>query len=90
MLLSKHNIEHSIQYISQLWCSKIPKIIANKEQEDYLIWYYETQKNGPMKKCSCCQQLKPANSRFFSRNKTSKDGWYSLCKSCRNAKNKKN
>lgn len=89
MLKSKYNTQHSIQYISQLWTTKIPKIIAEKEQHDFLIWYYGTQEKGPMKRCSCCKQLKPANARFFSRNKTAKDGWYSLCKMCRNAKNAK-
>lgn len=89
MLKSKYNIQHSIQYISQLWTTKIPKIIAEKEQHDFLIWYYGTQEKGPMKRCSCCKELKPANARFFSRNKTAKDGWYSLCKMCRNAKNAK-
>ena len=31
LLLQKHNISHSIQYISSLWRNKIPKIIAEKE-----------------------------------------------------------
>jgi hypothetical protein len=31
MLLKKYNIHHSIQYISTLWCNKIPKMIAEKE-----------------------------------------------------------
>ena len=86
MLINKYNIQHSIQYISQLWTTKIPKIIAEKEQHDFLIWYYGTQEKGPMKRCSCCKELKPANARFFSRNKTAKDGWYSQCKVCRNTK----
>nr|DAG20838.1 MAG TPA: meiotic chromosome segregation protein [Caudoviricetes sp.] len=39
-----------------------------------------------MKKCSKCGQVKPANNLFFSKNKTSKDNWYSICKRCRNKK----
>ena len=38
------------------------------------------------KKCSRCGQMKPAHNRFFSKNSTSKDGWYSICKCCRNKK----
>ena len=87
MLLKKYNIHHSIQYISTLWCNKIPKMIAEKEQNDYLLWHYRYEGQGNWKKCSCCKELKLASSRFFSKNKTSKDGFYSICKQCRNKKN---
>lgn len=83
ILQQKHNISHSIQYISQLWRNKIPKIIAEKAQDEFLIQYYNTQAPEKLKRCSCCGQLKPASMRFFSKNKTSKDGWYSWCKECR-------
>ena len=86
MLLEKFGISHSIQYISALWRNKIPKIIAEYAQQEFLIWYYETQEQGPMKRCACCKQLKPANNKFFSHNKTAKDGWYAWCKVCRNTK----
>ena len=36
----KYNIKHCAEYISTLWRTKIPKIIADREKEDYLIWYY--------------------------------------------------
>ena len=86
MLVKNHGIHHSTQYISSLWRNKIPSLIAQKAQDEYLIWYYKTQEKGPLKKCACCGQKKPANGHFFSRNKTSKDGWYSWCKECRNKK----
>lgn len=84
----KYGEKHSLQYFSQLWCTKIPKIIAEQEQEDYLIWWHSVEKKAPLKTCACCKQKKPANARFFSRNNTSKDGWYSWCKKCRKNKNK--
>lgn len=87
MLSDKHNISHSIQYISQLWRTKIPKIIAEQEQHDYLIWYYTHEEPNALKTCSCCGEKKPANAHFFSRDSTSKDGWYSWCKMCRNKRN---
>lgn len=82
-------IKHSIEYISSLWRNKIPKLIAEQAKEDYIIWYYTTQEYGQWKKCSRCGQIKLAHNRFFSKNKTSKDGFYSICKDCRNAKTTK-
>lgn len=76
---------YSIEYISSLWRNKIPKLIAEEALEDFLKWQYRIN-NYPMKKCSKCGQLKPAHNQFFSRNKTSKDGLYSICKRCRNKK----
>jgi hypothetical protein len=86
LLYQKHNIKHSIEYISSLWRNKIPKLLAEQAQEDYLMWYYTEKEKGKWKKCSRCGQIKLAHSRFFSKNKTSRDGFYSICKECRNKK----
>jgi hypothetical protein len=86
LLYKAHGIKHSLEYISSLWRNKIPKLIAEQAEEDYLIWYYTTQEKGKWKKCSRCGQIKLAHNRFFSKNKTSKDGYYSICKCCRNKK----
>lgn len=86
LLEEKHGIKHSVEYISSLWRNKIPKLIAEQAQEDYLIWHYTMQEKGKWKRCSRCGQIKLAHNRFFSKNKTSKDGFYSICKACRNKK----
>lgn len=88
LLNQKHNVKHSVEYISSLWRNKIPKLLSEQAQEDYLIWYYTTQKKGKWKKCSRCGKIKLAHNKFFSKNKTSKDHFYSICKCCRNKKNK--
>ena len=80
---------HSIEYISSLWRNKIPKLIAQKAQDEFLMWYFTFQEKGKWKKCSRCGEIKLAHTRFFSVNKTSKDGFYSICKKCRNAKGRK-
>ena len=87
LLEQKYEIRHSVEYISSLWRNKIPKIIAEKAKEEYLIWYYTYVEKGQWKKCSRCGQIKLAHNKFFSKNKTSKDGYYSICKECRNKKN---
>lgn len=89
LLLAEYNTKYSVEYISALWRKKIPKVIAEKAKEDYIVWYYTNIERGQWKRCSKCGQVKLAHNRFFSKNNTSKDGFYSVCKSCRNAKNKK-
>lgn len=86
LLEKEFNQTHSVEYLSSLWRNKIPKMIAEKAKENYLMWYYTTQEKGKWKKCSRCGQVKLATNRFFSKNSTSKDGFYSICKQCRNEK----
>ena len=63
-------------------------MIAEKAQEDYLVWYYTNKERGKWKKCSCCGEIKLAHPFFFSKNSGSKDGYYSICKKCRNKTHK--
>ena len=88
LLAEKHDLHHTVEYISSLWRNKIPKILSEKAKEDYLIWYYTEVEYGTWKRCTRCGEVKLAHNRFFSKNNTSKDGWYSICKCCRNSKNK--
>ena len=86
MLNDEFGISYSVEYISSLWRNKIPKMLAEQAKEDYLIWYYTYVEYGKWKRCSKCGEVKLAHNRFFSKNNTSKDGWYSICKCCRNKK----
>lgn len=81
-------IKHTPEYISCLWRNKIPKMIASAAEDNWLSWYYLNVEKGVYKKCNRCGQTKLANNKYFSKNKTSRDGWYSICKECRNKKNK--
>ena len=88
LLQMEFGLTHSLEYISSLWRKKIPKLIASVAEDEYLNWYYTHIEKGKFKRCSRCGQVKLAHNKYFSKNKTSKDGFYSICKSCRNSKNK--
>ena len=86
-LQEEFGISHSPEYISSLWRNKIPKLIAAEAERQFLNHQFK-ELGLPFKKCSKCGQLKPAHNTFFSINNTSKDGWYSICKVCRNQKHR--
>lgn len=90
IIQQEFGIKHSVEYLSSLWCNKIPKLIASAAEDDYLNWHYLQEEHGVYKRCSHCGQIKLMNNKYFSKNKTSKDGFYSICKECRNAKSRKN
>ena len=88
LLEMTYGIRHSVEYISSLWRNKIPKLLAEQAKKDYLNWYYTNVEYGKWKKCSRCGQIKLANNKFFSKKKKKKKRFYSICKDCRNSKNK--
>ena len=88
-LMTRFQKTHSLEYISSLWRKKIPNLIASTAEDQLLDWHYREVEIGRFKKCSRCGQIKLAHNKYFSKNKTSKDGFYSICKECRNSKAKK-
>ena len=89
LLEEKYAVVHSIEYISTLWRKKIPNLIASLAEDEYLDWYYLEVEKGQYKKCGRCGQIKLAHNKYFSKNKTSKDGFYSICKNCRSQSGQK-
>lgn len=77
---------HTAEYYSTLWRKRIPRLIAETARNQYLEWYYSSKDRGSWKKCSRCGKIKLLNNVFFSKNTTSKTGYYSMCKDCRNHK----
>jgi hypothetical protein len=59
-------------------------MIASVAEDQFLDYYYLNIEKGSYKKCSKCGKIKLAINKYFSRNNTSKDGFYSICKDCRN------
>lgn len=86
ILSKKYKISYSFEYYSILWQRKIPSLIVKYAEEDFLDWYFTYKEKGDWKKCHKCGQNKLRMSRFFSRNKASSDGFYSVCKECRTKK----
>lgn len=84
LLEQEFGIKHSVEYLSSLWRNKIPKLISEQAEIDYLEWHYTFVERGKWKKCSRCGQIKLAHNKFFSKNNTSRDKFYSICKECRN------
>lgn len=83
ILQRDYSLTYTSEYISALWTNKIPKLMAKQAQEDFIEWYYLNNYRGLFKKCGRCQEYKPAHSFFFSKNCSSGDGFYSICKACR-------
>lgn len=86
LLAEKYGTTHSQEYISSLFRNKIPKLIAEKVSEQWLLWFYTYKAKAEWKTCTRCKETKLAHNRFFSKNKTAKSEYYSICKSCRNKK----
>lgn len=85
-LEAEFGICHSLEYISSLWRKKIPNLIASEAEDRFLNWYFTVVEKGNYKRCSRCGSIKLAHNKYFSKNSTSKDGFYSICKDCRNHK----
>ena len=85
-LKDEFGVTYSVEYISSLWKNKIPKMIAEEASNEWLEWHFTFEEKGKWKKCSRCGKVKLAHNNFFSKNSTSKDGFYSICKECRNQK----
>ena len=86
---TEFGVHHTVEYLSTLWRNKIPKLIAGAAEDELLSYHFLEKARGQYKKCSKCGQIKLASPKYFSKNKTSKDGFYSICKICRNKGRKK-
>lgn len=87
-LQERFGLSYSLEYLSSLWCQKVPRLLAAQATEDFLDTWYLNNEKGQYKRCSRCGQIKLAHPLYFSRNNTSRDHFYSLCKDCRRKKKK--
>lgn len=85
-LIEIFGVDHTQEYISSLYRNKIPQIIADAATEEWIDYMYMNKLKGTYKRCSRCKEIKLANNRNFSINRTSSSQFYSICKECRNSK----
>lgn len=83
-LQQNFGVKYSVEYISNLWRNKIPKAVADYAVSEFIDWYYTTQYRSHYKYCNRCGRNKLAHGKYFSKNPSSADGYYSICKECRN------
>ena len=88
LLYQTYGVRHSVEYISSLWRKKIPKLLVEKAKNDWLIYHFTFEERGQWKKCGRCGEIKLAHNNFYSKNKSSRDSYYSICKECRNKKSR--
>lgn len=89
LMRQTHNIERTQQYYSTLWRQKIPRVLAEVAQKEWLMWHFTNQVYSEWKRCSQCGEYKPIHPTFFDRNPSGKDGYYSICKDCRSVRRRK-
>ena len=46
LLNDEFGITYTVEYLSSLWRNKIPKMIAEKAKEEYLMWHYTYEEYG--------------------------------------------
>lgn len=85
-LIETFDVDHTEEYISSLYRNKIPQTIAAKASENWIDYIFMNKIKGNYKRCSRCKEIKLANNKNFSINKTSSSQFYSICKTCRNKK----
>lgn len=85
-LIEKYNKNYTVEYISYLYKHRIPSMIAFQYKKDWVEWFYTYKVKGNWKKCSRCGEVKLAHKFFYSKNTSSKDGFYTICKECRRKK----
>lgn len=88
-LLPKFGKTYTPEYISCIWRQKIPKLIAEEAKRRYLDYHFIEEERGKWKRCNRCGQIKLMHPLYFSKNCTSKDGFYSICKDCRKKRQSK-
>lgn len=86
ILEAETGTKYTPQWISSVWTTQAPRLIALAAQDEYLAWHFREKSKGKYKTCSRCKQIKLAMPRYFNKNPSASDGLYSQCKECRRKK----
>lgn len=75
-------IDKSQSKVNDAFNSLVDKV-ADKHEEIFEDYYFTYIARGTYKTCSKCGEVKLANERYFSPNPDSNDGFYSICRKCK-------
>lgn len=79
-------IAHELELLSTTINGRLKTIYKKIYKENERMWrkcIYNSKLRLKNKRCSKCKEELPATVEFFSENNMSKDGFYSICKTCR-------
>lgn len=79
----KYDLDMSVQTLSSMFTTRIPKAIVETYIEDRLDWVYTYKIKGLWKKCAKCNIVKLATNRYFANEPRGLLGLKGSCKKCR-------
>lgn len=85
-LIMNYGLKYSEEYLSTIYTKKIPRLIAQAAKEKEIMFPWSKYRPHLVKTCNRCGSTFPQHHYWWNRNKSSSDGWYSICKSCRKKK----
>lgn len=83
MARERHGVDRGPQYFANLWSRRIPHVVARRAQEEYVARHHAEMGYPHWRICTRCGRCKPAHPLYFTRNSSTGDGYYSICKECR-------
>jgi hypothetical protein len=78
----EYEIDLTEKRVSEIYNNIIPKMIVDTYIQEREDWIFTFKVKGTYKTCSKCKQVKLASERYFSLDRSRKDGFFPYCKKC--------
>ena len=82
-LQKEMGLKLSAGYISSIFLNRIPDILSKHYLDSFEEWYYTFKLKGDYKKCNRCGKNFLRTSKYFRKDKKSRDKLSTICKECR-------